>query len=60
MNFDKWQNLNFNKLTSEYDDYCEACDTQFNTPMEFDEWCLEKFNKLDNSDEAYERFKDNR
>ena len=60
MNFEQWQDRNINKLTSDYDDYCEACDTQFNTPLEFDEWCVDRFDRLDNSDEAYERYKDDR
>ena len=57
---DKWINSNINKLTSDYDDYIAACETQCNSPLEFDEWCSEQFNKLDFSDEAYERFKDER
>jgi len=51
-------NINYNHLVNEHNDYVLDCEESHKTPMDFDEFCVDKFESLDDSDEAYERLKD--
>lgn len=52
--------LNYNHLVNEHNDYVIECEENHKEPMDFDEFCVDRFESLDNSDEAYENFKDSK